>query len=1676
MKKKLFQRVLTAVLTAALLLTSNGVASPSASAAEKIPVEGVYTSFRKATMTTGTTKQITTYVEPENASNQKMSFKSSNEDVATVSSKGLITAVGSGKAKITVMAQDGSKQTETIEITVLKDLSLTKDSVDSDNEVIVLDQTLGNLTIHSSVGDADIYLAGVKVKGKLTLDSGDYSVFLYDSEVDEVVIEETDDEIVSFAAVSEKEDPEAPRLIVGENTEVEEINARISAMIRQEDGSAIEELSFTQDEEGRITIHLEGYSGGLLVDSSLGDLEIVATDCNIGTVSVNGGENAGNVALRNGGDTSIENLTLTGAARVDLAIPTTQVNIDNTARGASFIANENVGTLNNTGAESNINIAAAVDNFETNGENAAINVASGGFVGIINLSGAGTSLTGEGEVLEANVNADNCSIDTVNTLVTVGQAEGTKVQGKDVAGGSTATSEPPAGGIGGGGPAEPPVEKPIKAGDKIIDNTFEDNKNNLEVTMGYGTTQMSIVAGGKESSKALKVSNRTQNYYGVGYNFINYLKKRVTVSIKFDIMSTVDAVNRGEIEDQNKDKLKATMKTNIGTNYIEVASQTDYDKDVWYTLEGTFELGANVTEAVLYIEAPVNVTYYLDNVLITVDRIGDPVAASSVTLSEEEIELNINETRKLMATVLPENAENRTVTWSTSDPEVATVDTNGVVKGLKAGTATITATSKCPYATTKPSASCEVTVKDLVTINLSKNYLYLTSTTEPKTLSAGSEAVWTSSDPEVATVDENGTVTAVGNGTATITATQVGGIGTCTVKVELQPEGAFVFDFDDESVGTTKNIKSGGKATIAADPTNIGSTNKVLKVEPSAGFSQVPYVEITIPEGKKLGDYTSLSAKIHLAQGDVTWKSLRVWAGKTIGDITVGYDVKPSQIGASAEKTTNESFEAVNAEFKTMSTTLRNLTGTITLAFGIMSYAADNDGTGTTPTIYYLDELILVPFTGNPIAITGVTLDQSSLTLVEGKNATLMATITPNNYTTNGEITWTSSNPEVATVDATGKVVAVKEGTATITAKTAIDGVSTTQFSAACEVTVTPKPSEAVPGAEDFELMEAGTTLTWIGYGGADTATVIVDPDNPANKLLEVKPVNYDGAPVIEIALPEGKTLSDYSQIKYKALWKSGDVGWKNIIVEADTLLTGQFGKDAERQIATYYRDAGPTTVLEEKVLDLNGNKGSLSGTIQMAIGISCAGSKDGADSVYYLDDIELVPKPTSVPITGITLNKSTLELANGAEAQLVATITPAGFTTSEVITWASSDDTIVTVDATGKVTAVAETGSATITATTAVDGVSATPYTASCVVTVTSEPIVKAENIVFDFESGVIPTAPIQGVTAAQITTAEMIEAVKADYAPSDKLLHIQSGNYNAIPKFNINLPEGKVLSDYSSVKVKYYALKDASYKQLYFLASDTGITYSGSSLGDAPEMIGAINGYEAFPSSSGWNEQTLALDAGRAAAVTGSAIEIAFGINAPGGTEYLLDDITFVASDESSDVILDFEGADLFSGIAGSGTLTATVIPASDFGTMLLTNKSNNVLKVTNTDSNYNQAVKLTVTLAEGTSISDYDTIKVKLYLPVVTGVDDTTGFYYKKFNICMGTTVTDTTDASTLVEQIDTEGNQGKWYEVTVTIDSTIITSIGDATTFELALGCSTPNATPYYMDDITLVAIP
>ncbi|MBO4946240.1 MAG: Ig-like domain-containing protein [Lachnospiraceae bacterium] len=175
------------------------------------------------------------------------------------------------------------------------------------------------------------------------------------------------------------------------------------------------------------------------------------------------------------------------------------------------------------------------------------------------------------------------------------------------------------------------------------------------------------------------------------------------------------------------------------------------------------------------------------------------IKVSTISLNKTTASVTKGKTLQLTATVAPANATNKTVTWSTSNKNVATVSPSGLVTAKSAGTATITCTAKDG---SNVKATCKITVKNPV-VKVTKVTLNKTTATlapkETLTLKAAvtptnatNKAVtWKSSNTKIATVSSSGKVTAKAAGTVTITCTAKDGSGkkaTCKITVYTNTE------------------------------------------------------------------------------------------------------------------------------------------------------------------------------------------------------------------------------------------------------------------------------------------------------------------------------------------------------------------------------------------------------------------------------------------------------------------------------------------------------------------------------------------------------------------------------------------------------------------------------------------------------------------------------------------------------------------------------------------------------------------------------------------------------------------------------------------------------------------------------------------------------------------------
>jgi uncharacterized protein YjdB/serine/threonine protein kinase len=353
------------------------------------------------------------------------------------------------------------------------------------------------------------------------------------------------------------------------------------------------------------------------------------------------------------------------------------------------------------------------------------------------------------------------------------------------------------------------------------------------------------------------------------------------------------------------------------------------------------------------------------------------------------------------------------------------------------------------------------------------------------------------------------------------------------------------------------------------------------------------------------------------------------------------------------------------------------------------------------------------------VPVTGVKLNKENETLEVGKTVTLKATISPDNAT-DQSVSWSSSDKSVATVSSKGKVTAVKAGTATITVKTKDGGKKAT-----CEITVK-EPTVAVTGVK---LNRGDMTLT---VGESAVLTASVEPDNATNKAVSWSSSNagvasVDGGRVtakapgtaeITVRTADGEKTA-VCRVTVKAAPVAPTTAAPTTAAPTKISVTGVSVSKSSLTLtvgntSTLSATVSPSNATDKSVSWSSSDKSIATVNSSGKVTAVKAGkatitvkTNDGSKK----DTCEVTVKAAAVPVSGVSVSKTSLTLKGGASSTLTATVSPDN-ATDKSVTWSSSDTGVATVDG-GKVTAKAV-GTATIKVKTKDGG-----KTAECIVTV---------------------------------------------------------------------------------------------------------------------------------------------------------------------------------------------------------------------------------------------------------------------------------------------------------------------------------------------------------------------
>lgn len=250
------------------------------------------------------------------------------------------------------------------------------------------------------------------------------------------------------------------------------------------------------------------------------------------------------------------------------------------------------------------------------------------------------------------------------------------------------------------------------------------------------------------------------------------------------------------------------------------------------------------------------VQYTENGAEITLDTVTEEISVSGIKLDKNNVKFkSIGEKYQLSANILPVDATNKVIIWTSSEPSVASVTNGGLVTAVSSGVATITAkTQDGGYI-----ATCEVMVAlpedpniPVAGVELNTSRVELDQAGDVYQLKAdvlpanatNKAVTWVSSNPNVATVSDNGLVTAVSEGSATITVTTEDGqkVATCIVTVHIESSssgtdgGGSGGSATPTSYTITTGETDGGTITISHKTASKGKTVTITAV-PDEGFT-----------------------------------------------------------------------------------------------------------------------------------------------------------------------------------------------------------------------------------------------------------------------------------------------------------------------------------------------------------------------------------------------------------------------------------------------------------------------------------------------------------------------------------------------------------------------------------------------------------------------------------------------------------------------------------------------------------------------------------------------------------------------------------------------------------------------------------------------------------------------
>ena len=461
---------------------------------------------------------------------------------------------------------------------------------------------------------------------------------------------------------------------------------------------------------------------------------------------------------------------------------------------------------------------------------------------------------------------------------------------------------------------------------------------------------------------------------------------------------------------------------------------------------------------------------------------------------EETIQMNKGEEMTLTATVYPEDASDKTVTWSVSDEKVLSVD-NGKVKALAGGTAKVIVrttdggkTDECEINVVVPVEKVEiVTQPEGLSMVESSSFVFTAKVTPDD--ATDKTVVWTSEDPSVLAIDAStGKADALKPGKSVVKASAGNVSAECTVTVvkgavDVESVKIIAYPSDDRMVvGTTFVFKAEVKPDDADDKTVVwvSSDSDVLRINESGVAVAMAAGEVTV--SASCGGKTDVRT-ITVDPATVHVESVQITSVPEGNEMTAGESfrfealVRPADAADKTVVWTSSDKEVLTIAEDGLATAVSAGEATVTVT--------TNDGAKTdeckikvNPSVVSVESVKIIAY-------------PSSYQMNVGDTFTFEATVSPADAD-NKALKWSSSDSDVISIDASGNAKALAAGTADITV-TSEDGGKTDKVAITVKV-----PHVAVTSVELVNIpagnkMKVGETFTF-------TAKVL--PDNATDKSV----------------------------------------------------------------------------------------------------------------------------------------------------------------------------------------------------------------------------------------------------------------------------------------------------------------------------------------------------------------------------------------------------------------------------------------------------------------------------------------------------------------------------------------------------------------------------------------------